>query len=113
MRTKDYRRFEERMKDLRRRNLYRNRCLKGRYEISSKEDKSITYREVWDINLVSHWGYVTIHPDKLTNDIGHWQEPPKTKYYGSKGYLRKKKTLTERKISDKIKSDMKDSDYDI
>ena len=91
MRTKEFRRNQEKVKDLRRRKLYRNRAINGRYEISSKEDESVTYKSVYakeGINLVSHWGKVMIHPDKLTDDVGHWQEYPKTHNYGSKGYNR-------------------------
>lgn len=77
------------MKDLRRRRLYRNHAINGRYEISSKEDDSITYKAVYaedGINLVSHWGEIMISPDKLTDDVGHWQEFPKNQKYGRYGW---------------------------
>lgn len=96
------------MKDLRRRKLYRNHAINGRYEISSKEDTSITYKSVWaeeGINLVSHWGKVKIHPDKLTNDIGHWQEYPKNQKYGSRGY--DLKSSKHKKIRQALKSKMR------
>ena len=105
MRTRDFRLKQNRLKDLRRRRLYRNHSINGRYEISSKEDKSVTYREVWDINLVSHWGYVTIHPSKISNEIGHWQEYPKNQNYGSRGY--NLKSSKHKKIRQALKSEMR------
>jgi len=92
MRTRDYRRHEERMKDLRRRKLYRNHAINGRYELSDKEDPELSLCAVYN----KHNPYVrmvewtaqkeTIHPSKLTNDIGHWQEFPKNQYYGRYGW---------------------------
>lgn len=95
-RTKQYRRNKERVKDLRRRHLYRNNAINGRYELSYKEDPNLSLCAVHN-KANPNWKLVewtaqreTVHPDKLTNDIGHWQEYPKTKYYGSKGYYRMK-----------------------
>ena len=76
------------MKDLRRRKLYRNRAINGRYEISDKEDDSVTDRNnpccfgLWELSGSRR----TIARNKLTNDIGHWQEYPKNQKYGSSGY---------------------------
>lgn len=92
MRTRDYRRHEERMKDLRRRRLYRNNVINGRYELSDKEDSNLSLCAVHN-KANPNWKMVewtaqrgTVHPDKLTNDIGHWQEYPKNQNYGSRGY---------------------------
>lgn len=89
MRTKDFRRYENRLKDLRRRKLYRNHAINGRYELNlDKEDDSVSI-----INSIPQYGdsrysEITVNPDLLDNKIGHWSEYPKTKYYGSKGYYR-------------------------
>lgn len=92
MRTRDYRRHEERMKDLRRRRLYRNNAINGRYELSDKEDPDLSLCAVYNKNnstvRMVEWTAQkeTIHPSKLTDDIGHWQEFPKNQNYGSRGY---------------------------
>ena len=94
MRTRDYRRHEERMKDLRRRKLYRNHAINGRYELSDKEDHSLSRCAVFNEHHSSEIGRMseclanteTIDPNKLTNDIGHWQEFPKNQYYGRYGW---------------------------
>ena len=105
-RTKQYRRNKERVKDLRRRHLYRNNAINGRYEISDKEDDSVTdvnnpYNAGWWMlsgsrNVIAH--------HKLDNKTGHYQEYPKTKYYGSKGYYRMKgwkcRAFKERMLSE-------------
>lgn len=90
-RTKQYRRNKEKVKDLRRRHLYRNNAINGRYELNlDKEDDSVSV-----VNSIPGYGKtryskVTIQPDKLDGRTGHWQGYPKTKYYGSKGYYRMK-----------------------
>ena len=90
-RTKQYRRNKERVKDLRRRRLYRNNAIEGRYELNlDTEDDSkslVNNRPSWG---VMHYSKVTVAPEKLDNKTGHWQQYPKTKYYGSKGYYRMK-----------------------
>ena len=60
--------------------------------MSYKEDQSLSLCAVYN----KHNPYVrmaentaqreTVHPDRLTNDIGHWQEYPKNQTYGSRGY---------------------------
>ena len=80
------------MKDLRRRRLYRNRSINGRYELSCKEDPDLSLCAVYNkanpnFKMVEWTAQrETVHPDKLTNDIGHWQEYPKNQNYGSRGY---------------------------
>lgn len=89
--TRAQRRLLADLKDKRRRFLYRNRAINGRYELNlDKEDDSVSV-----VNSVSGYGItryskVTIQPEKLDNETGHWQEYPKTKYYGSAGYYKKK-----------------------
>ena len=80
------------MKDLRRRRLYKSHAINGRYELSDKEDQSLSLCAVHN-KANPNWKLVewtaqreTVHPDKLTNDIGHWQEYPKNQNYGSRGY---------------------------
>lgn len=63
--------------------------------MSDKEDSSLSLCAVYN----EHNPYVrmaentaqreTIHPDKLTNDIGHWQEYPKNQNYERRGYYLK------------------------
>ena len=92
MRTKDFRREQNRLKDLRRRKLYRNHAINGRYELSDKEDSSLSFCAVYNehnpnVRMVEWTAQrETIHPDKLTNDVGHWQEYPKNRNYESRGY---------------------------
>lgn len=86
MRTKDFRREQNRLKDLRRRKLYRNHAINGRYELSDKEDSSISYGNVINYKGDMRWAEVQIHPSKLTNDVGHWSEFPKNQNYAGYGY---------------------------
>lgn len=74
------------MKDLRRRRLYKNHAINGRYELSDKEDSSISYGSVINYYGDMRWAEVQIHPSKLTNDVGHWQEFPKNQKYGRYGW---------------------------
>lgn len=74
------------MKDLRRRRLYKNHSINGRYELSDKEDASISYGNVTNYKGDMRWAEVQIHPSKLTNDVGHWQEFPKNQKYGRYGW---------------------------
>ena len=89
-RTKDFRRHQERLKDLRRRKLYRNHAINGRYEVSDKEDDSVTDRNnpccagMWRLSGSKK----TIAHHKLNNTIGHWQQYPKPKNYMGEGYHR-------------------------
>lgn len=117
MRSKNFRRNQEKLKDLRRRKLYRNHAINGRYELSNKEDPSLSMCAVYNahnpvVRMVEWTAQKeTIHPDKLTNDIGHWQEYPKNKGYGSKGYFLKKdikklRQLFKNKISKELDDDI-------
>lgn len=113
MRTKQFRRNQSKLKDLRRRFLYRNNAINGRYEISDKEDDSVTdvnnpYNAGWwelsgSRNVIAH--------HKLDNKTGHWQEYPKTRNFGSKGYYRKKgwksRAFKERFLSELAEKEIK------
>ena len=85
--------------------MYRNHAINGRYELSDKEDSSISYGNVINYKGDMRWVEVQIHPSKLTNDVGHWQEYPKTHNYGSKGYNRFR--LTNKKIRQALKVKMR------
>ena len=86
MRTKEFRREQNKIQDLRRRRFYRNHAINGRFELSGKEDPSISYGSVINYKGDMRWAEVQIHPSKLTDDVGHWQEFPKNQNYGSRGY---------------------------
>ena len=111
MRTKDFRLEQNRVKDLRRRRLYRNHAINGRYELSYKEDPNLSLCAVHNkanpnCKLVEWTAQrETVHPDKLTNDIGHWQEYPKNQNYGSRGY--NLKSSKHKKIRQALKSKMR------
>ena len=111
MRTKEFRRNQEKVKDLRRRKLYRNRAINGRYEISDKENPSLSMCAVYNehypnVRLADCVaGRETIHPSKLTNDIGHWQEFPKNQYYGRYGW--NLKSTKHKKLRKALKAGIK------
>lgn len=117
MRTKDFRRAQARLKDLRRRKLYRNHAINGRYELSDKEDQSLSLCAVHNkanpnFKLVEWTAQrETVHPDKLTNDLGHWQEFPKNQYQGRYGWnLKSTKHKKLRKaFKAKIKEEVEDA----
>lgn len=113
MRTKDFRREQNRLKDLRRRKLYRNRAINGRYEISDKEDDSVIDRNnpccfgLWELSGSKR----VIARNKLDNTTGHWQEYPKNHKYGSSGY--NLKSSKHKKIRQAFKSKMKKEQNEI
>lgn len=89
--TRAQRRLLTDLKDKRRRFLYRNNAINGRYELNlDKEDDSVSVVNSVPGHGAIHYSKVTIQPEKLDNEIGHWQEYPKTKYHGSDGYYKKK-----------------------
>ena len=111
-RTKTYRRNQEKVKDLRRRFLYRNHAINGRYELDlNKEDDSVSELNTNNYGE-SHWSKVTVNPKLLDNKTGHWQEYPKTRNHGEKGYYRKKgykaKAFKERVLDELIEKEKND-----
>jgi hypothetical protein len=80
------------LKDARRRKLYKNCAINGRYELSDKEDSTLSVCAVYNehkpnVRMVEWIAQrKTIHPSKLHNGIGHWAEFPKNQKYGRYGW---------------------------
>lgn len=84
--TRDERRYIEYIKDKRRRKLYVNGTINGRYEVTGEP---LTPPEgfadlKWTRKTLNSWN--DEHVKLIKSGEGYWQQYPKTKYYGSKGY---------------------------
>lgn len=92
MRTKNFRLEQNKLKDLRRRRLYRNCAINGRYELSDKEDASLSLCSVYNehnpnVRMVEFTAQrKTVHYSKIDDTIGHWSEFPKNQKYGRYGW---------------------------
>jgi len=91
------RRFKSEIKDLKRRKLYVNHAINGRFEVNDESAEVQSFlmdckRHRNTLNPYNHSNY-----ERVKNGEGHWSQYPKNKYYGSNGYKLKHKTYKERK----------------
>jgi len=95
--TREKRRLKSKLKDIKRRHLYLNHAINGRFEVKDESAEiknnysdSLAHRNTLDPSVQSNY-------ERVKNGEGHWSQYPKNRYYGAKGYRVKQKTYREKK----------------